>query len=96
MSIPNFALQHGNYYYTVRLYRCVVWLIFMYLMFSFQQWSERVFGVPVLNHWWQTETGSAITAPCLGYGVKAIPPHSAGYPVPGYDSKNNDILFGTP
>ncbi|RVE42302.1 hypothetical protein evm_013042 [Chilo suppressalis] len=48
-------------------------------------WAERIFGVPVLNHWWQTETGSAITAACLGYGVKAVPPHSAGYPVPGYD-----------
>ncbi|KAH9644510.1 hypothetical protein HF086_006043 [Spodoptera exigua] len=50
------------------------------------QWSERIFGVPVLNHWWQTESGSPITAPCMGYNVKAIPPHSAGYPVPGYDN----------
>ncbi|CAH1635923.1 unnamed protein product [Spodoptera littoralis] len=50
-----------------------------------RQWSERIFGVPVLNHWWQTESGSPITAPCMGYNVKAIPPHSAGYPVPGYD-----------
>ncbi|XP_026332135.1 acyl-CoA synthetase short-chain family member 3, mitochondrial [Hyposmocoma kahamanoa] len=51
-------------------------------------WAERVFGVSVLNHWWQTETGSAITAACLGYGVKSIPPHSAGYPVPGYDIRS--------
>ncbi|KAF9805166.1 hypothetical protein SFRURICE_002992 [Spodoptera frugiperda] len=43
------------------------------------------YEVPVLNHWWQTESGSPITAPCMGYNVKAIPPHSAGYPVPGYD-----------
>ncbi|XP_075984857.1 acyl-CoA synthetase short-chain family member 3, mitochondrial [Anticarsia gemmatalis] len=50
-----------------------------------RQWAERIFEVPVLNHWWQTESGSPITAPCLGYGVKAVPPHSAGYPVPGYD-----------
>ncbi|XP_052753973.1 acyl-CoA synthetase short-chain family member 3, mitochondrial [Galleria mellonella] len=50
-----------------------------------RQWAEKVFGVPILNHWWQTETGSAITAACTGYGVKAVPPHSAGYPVPGYD-----------
>ncbi|XP_047034569.1 acyl-CoA synthetase short-chain family member 3, mitochondrial isoform X2 [Helicoverpa zea] len=50
-----------------------------------RQWAERIFGVPVLNHWWQTESGSPITAPCIGYNVKAIPPHSAGYPVPGYD-----------
>ncbi|XP_013186107.1 acyl-CoA synthetase short-chain family member 3, mitochondrial isoform X1 [Amyelois transitella] len=52
-----------------------------------RQWAERIFGVPVLNHWWQTETGSAITAACLGYGVKSVPPHSAGYPVPGYDMR---------
>ncbi|CAH0596167.1 unnamed protein product [Chrysodeixis includens] len=50
-----------------------------------RQWAERVIGVPILNHWWQTESGSPITAPCMGYGVKAVPPHSAGYPVPGYD-----------
>ncbi|KAG7308964.1 hypothetical protein JYU34_004819 [Plutella xylostella] len=50
-----------------------------------KNWAERVFGVPVLNHWWQTESGSAITAACRGLGVRAPPPHSAGYPVPGYD-----------
>lgn len=26
-----------------------------------KMWMEKVFKVPVLNHWWQTETGSAIT-----------------------------------
>ncbi|XP_045454552.1 acyl-CoA synthetase short-chain family member 3, mitochondrial [Melitaea cinxia] len=50
-----------------------------------RHWAENIFGVPVLNHWWQTETGSPITAPCLGYGVKGVRPHSTGYPVPGYD-----------
>ncbi|KPJ11786.1 Acyl-CoA synthetase short-chain family member 3, mitochondrial [Papilio machaon] len=50
-----------------------------------RMWAERVLNVPVLNHWWQTETGSPITAACLGYGVQCVPPHSAGYPVPGYD-----------
>ncbi|XP_050681601.1 acyl-CoA synthetase short-chain family member 3, mitochondrial isoform X2 [Leptidea sinapis] len=50
-----------------------------------RHWAERTFGVPVLNHWWQSESGSAITAACLGYGVKGILPHSAGYCVPGYD-----------
>lgn len=61
--------------------------------FIVQQWAERVFGVPVLNHWWQTESGSPITAPCLGYGVKSVPPYSAGYPVAGYDSKLVSIAF---
>ncbi|CAK1545757.1 unnamed protein product [Leptosia nina] len=50
-----------------------------------RHWAERTFGVPVLNHWWQSESGSPITAACLGFGVKGIRPHSAGYPVPGYD-----------
>lgn len=52
-----------------------------------RQWAERIFGVSVLNHWWQTETGSAITAACLGYDMSTIPQHSAGYPVPGYDMR---------
>ncbi|CAH0730770.1 unnamed protein product, partial [Brenthis ino] len=50
-----------------------------------RHWAEKIFGVPVLNHWWQTESGSAITAACVGYGVKGVHPHSTGYPVPGYD-----------
>ncbi|XP_032522187.2 acyl-CoA synthetase short-chain family member 3, mitochondrial [Danaus plexippus] len=50
-----------------------------------RRWAENIFGVSVLNHWWQTETGSPITAACLGYGMKGIRPHSTGYPVPGYD-----------
>ncbi|CAK1593667.1 unnamed protein product [Parnassius mnemosyne] len=50
-----------------------------------RNWAERILNVPVLNHWWQTETGSPVTAACLGYNVKSVPPHSAGYPVPGYD-----------
>nr|XP_026497397.1 acyl-CoA synthetase short-chain family member 3, mitochondrial [Vanessa tameamea] len=50
-----------------------------------RHWAENIFGVPVINHWWQTETGSPITAACIGYGVKGVRPHSTGYPVPGYD-----------
>ena len=29
-------------------------------------WAERSLGVPVIDHWWQTETGWAICANCLG------------------------------
>ncbi|XP_041982919.1 acyl-CoA synthetase short-chain family member 3, mitochondrial [Aricia agestis] len=50
-----------------------------------RHWAERIFGVPILNHWWQTESGSPITSACLGYGVRGVRPHSTGYPVPGYD-----------
>ncbi|XP_023934561.2 acyl-CoA synthetase short-chain family member 3, mitochondrial [Bicyclus anynana] len=50
-----------------------------------RHWGERIFGVPLLNHWWQTESGSPICCALLGYGVKGVRPHSTGYPAPGYD-----------
>ncbi|XP_023364983.1 acyl-CoA synthetase short-chain family member 3, mitochondrial [Otolemur garnettii] len=50
------------------------------------EWSKKVFRVPVLDHWWQTETGSPITASCLGLGnSKTPPPGQAGKSVPGYN-----------
>uniref|UniRef100_A0A8C8SI70 Acyl-CoA synthetase short-chain family member 3, mitochondrial n=1 Tax=Pelusios castaneus TaxID=367368 RepID=A0A8C8SI70_9SAUR len=50
------------------------------------EWSKKVFRVPVLDHWWQTETGSAITASCLGLGNSTTPPPGqAGKSVPGYN-----------
>ncbi|KAJ8245396.1 hypothetical protein GJAV_G00270300 [Gymnothorax javanicus] len=49
-------------------------------------WAKRAFGVPVLDHWWQTESGSAITASCIGLGNSlSPPPGQAGKPVPGYN-----------
>ncbi|XP_053719090.1 acyl-CoA synthetase short-chain family member 3, mitochondrial [Synchiropus splendidus] len=49
-------------------------------------WAKKTFGVPVLDHWWQTETGSPITATCIGLGNSLTPPTGqAGKPVPGYD-----------
>uniref|UniRef100_A0A8D0L4N9 Acyl-CoA synthetase short-chain family member 3, mitochondrial n=1 Tax=Sphenodon punctatus TaxID=8508 RepID=A0A8D0L4N9_SPHPU len=50
------------------------------------EWSKKVFKVPVLDHWWQTETGSAITASCIGLGNSSTPPAGqAGKSVPGYN-----------
>ncbi|XP_034382220.1 acyl-CoA synthetase short-chain family member 3, mitochondrial isoform X2 [Cyclopterus lumpus] len=50
------------------------------------EWTKRTFGVPVLDHWWQTETGSAITSSCIGLGNSLTPPAGqAGKPVPGYN-----------
>jgi propionyl-CoA synthetase len=49
------------------------------------QWSENNLGVPVIDHWWQTETGWAIVANCMGlqhYPVKYGSPAKA---VPGWD-----------
>ena len=48
-----------------------------------------MFNVPILNHWWQTETGHAITATCLGLGHSTDPPKfTTGMPFPGFDGKN--------
>ncbi|XP_056133347.1 acyl-CoA synthetase short-chain family member 3, mitochondrial isoform X2 [Lampris incognitus] len=50
------------------------------------EWAKKSFGVPVLDHWWQTETGSAITSSCIGLGNSLTPPAGqAGKPVPGYN-----------
>lgn len=52
-------------------------------------WAEKAFKVPILNNWWQSETGHPITALCLGYGQQpSLPKNSTGLPVPGYDSKS--------
>ena len=53
------------------------------------KWTHGAFGkVPVLDHWWQTETGSAITASCVGLGNRLTPPSGCtGLPVPGWDCK---------
>uniref|UniRef100_A0A672YE53 Acyl-CoA synthetase short-chain family member 3, mitochondrial n=1 Tax=Sphaeramia orbicularis TaxID=375764 RepID=A0A672YE53_9TELE len=50
------------------------------------EWAKKSFGVPILDHWWQTETGSAITSTCVGLGNSLTPPAGqAGKPVPGYN-----------
>ncbi len=48
-------------------------------------WAEKQLGVPVIDHWWQTETGWAIAANCLGIEQFPVKPGSATRPVPGYD-----------
>ncbi|XP_020781885.1 acyl-CoA synthetase short-chain family member 3, mitochondrial [Boleophthalmus pectinirostris] len=50
------------------------------------EWAKKSFGVPILDHWWQTETGSPITSTCAGLDHSlTTPPGQAGKPVPGYD-----------
>jgi len=48
-------------------------------------WAETNLGVPVIDHWWQTETGWAIAANCLGIEALPVKPGSPTVPVPGYD-----------
>lgn len=49
------------------------------------EWATRVLGVPVIDHWWQTETGWPVVANCVGIEQLPIKPGSAGKPVPGWD-----------
>ncbi|MAE31880.1 MAG: propionyl-CoA synthetase [Verrucomicrobiales bacterium] len=48
-------------------------------------WSERTLGVPVIDHWWQTETGWPMASNCLGIEQLPIKPGSPTRAVPGYD-----------
>ena len=41
--------------------------------------------MPVIDHWWQTETGWSIAANCMGLGMLPVKPGSPTRPVPGYD-----------
>ncbi|KAB0800983.1 hypothetical protein PPYR_05337 [Photinus pyralis] len=57
-----------------------------HLDYETKRWAQHTFEVPVLNHWWQTETGHAITATCVGLDQHLDPPKfSTGMPFPGYD-----------
>lgn len=48
-------------------------------------WAQDKLQVPVVDHWWQTETGWSIAANCLGLEVFPVKPGSPTKPVPGYD-----------
>ena len=48
-------------------------------------WAAELLGLPVVDHWWQTETGWAITAGFSGFGLFPVKPGSGGRPSPGYD-----------
>jgi propionyl-CoA synthetase len=49
------------------------------------RWAEEKLGVPVIDHWWQTETGWAIAANCLGIEALPVVPGSPTRAVPGWD-----------
>ena len=48
-------------------------------------WAQKHLNVRVIDHWWQTETGWAIGANCVGLGKFPVKPGSCAKPVPGYD-----------
>jgi len=48
-------------------------------------WAGQRLGIPVIDNWWQTETGWPIASSCIGLETLAIKPGSPSVPVPGYD-----------
>ncbi len=62
-------------------------------------WAQDTLKVPVIDHWWQTETGWSICANCLGIEQLPIVPGSPARPVPGYkvavlDENGNAVASG--
>jgi propionyl-CoA synthetase len=49
------------------------------------KWAEAKLGVPVIDHWWQTETGWAICGNPVGLGQLPVKHGSPTVPMPGYD-----------
>jgi propionyl-CoA synthetase len=49
------------------------------------EWAERALDVPVIDHWWQTETGWPMAANCMGIESLAVKRGSPTVAVPGYD-----------
>ena len=47
-------------------------------------WASNLLKIPVIDHWWQTETGWAIAANCMGLEALPIKAGSPTKPVPGY------------
>jgi propionyl-CoA synthetase len=48
-------------------------------------WAADLLGVPVIDHWWQTETGWPIAANLMGIEPLPVKPGSPTHAVPGYD-----------
>jgi propionyl-CoA synthetase len=62
-------------------------------------WAEEKLGVPVIDHWWQTETGWSIAANCLGIELAPVKAGSVGRAAPGWevralDDAGNDVSAG--
>src|SRR5215471_6600858 len=49
------------------------------------RWARELLGIPVIDHWWQTETGWAIAANPMGLEPMEAKPGSPTVPMPGYD-----------
>ncbi len=59
-------------------------------------WASNLLKKPIIDHWWQTETGWPITANCMGIEEFPVKPGSSTKPVPGFnvkilDEKGNEV-----
>ena len=59
-------------------------------------WASERLDRPVIDHWWQTETGWPIAANCLGIEQLPVKPGSPTRPVPGYRVRILDAATGAP
>ena len=48
------------------------------------KWAENILHVPVIDHWWQTETGWPVAGNPLGLGALPVKHGSPTVPMPGY------------
>ena len=48
-------------------------------------WAQNILGTPVIDHWWQTETGWSIAANCMGLHAFEVKPGSPTKAAPGWD-----------
>ncbi|WP_420391923.1 AMP-binding protein [Acuticoccus sp.] len=63
-------------------------------------WAGDALGVPVIDHWWQTETGWCIVGNPLGLDLMPVKPGSPTKPMPGYDvvvlsDEGEEVAAGT-
>jgi propionyl-CoA synthetase len=54
-------------------------------------WASDLLGIPVIDHWWQTETGWPIVANPVGIELLPIKPGSPTRPLPGWDVRVLDV-----
>ncbi len=63
------------------------------------RWAQEHLSVPVIDHWWQTETGWPVAGNPLGIEQLAVKPGSTTLPMPGWDVQcvdgdNNEVARG--
>jgi acetyl-CoA synthetase len=56
------------------------------------RWGEKTFGMPILDNWWQTETGGIMIA---NYPAMEVKPGSMGKPLPGIDAAIAEVTDST-